>query len=83
MDPLLMETLAKACRELVRTPVRLWSGAGHVAAVLSHHVPAGMLFVPSAGGISHSPRETTSDEHLVLGTQALLRAVRHAAASIK
>ena len=83
MDPLLMETLGKACREVGRTPGKLWSGAGHDAAVLSHHVPAGMLFVPSAGGISHSPRETTSDEHLVLGTQALLGAVRHAAASIK
>src|SRR5438105_1972617 len=83
MDPSLTETLAQACRELGRPPGKLWSGAGHDAAVLSHHVPAGMLFVPSAGGISHSPRETTSDEHLVLGTQALLRAVRHAAASIK
>ncbi|TMF23722.1 MAG: Zn-dependent hydrolase [Chloroflexi bacterium] len=83
MDPSLTETLAQACRELGRPPGKLWSGAGHDAAVLSRHVPAGMLFVPSAGGISHSPRETTSDEHLVLGTQALLRAVRHAAASIK
>src|SRR5256714_10984616 len=83
MDPVLTETLAQASRELGRTPGKLWSGAGHDAAVLSHHVPAGMLFVPSVGGISHSPRESTSDEHLVLGTQALLRAVRHAAASIK
>ncbi|TMD81278.1 MAG: M20/M25/M40 family metallo-hydrolase [Chloroflexi bacterium] len=83
MDPSLTETLAQACRELGRPPGKLWSGAGHDAAVLSHHVPAGMLFVPSAAGISHSPRETTSDEHLVLGARALLRAVQHAAASIK
>ena len=83
MDPSLTETLAQACRELGRPPGKLWSGAGHDAAVLSHHVPAGMLFVPSAGGISHSPHETTSDEHLVLGARALLRAVRFAAASIK
>jgi beta-ureidopropionase / N-carbamoyl-L-amino-acid hydrolase len=42
-----------------------------------------MLFVPSAGGISHSPRETTSDEQLVLGARALLRAVERSAARIK
>jgi N-carbamoyl-L-amino-acid hydrolase len=42
-----------------------------------------MLFVPSVGGVSHSPRETTSDEHLVLGARALLRGVRTVAARIK
>jgi len=42
-----------------------------------------MLFVPSVGGLSHSPRETTSDEHLVLGARALLKGVRAVAARIK
>ena len=83
MDPLLMATLAESCQEVDGTAGTLWSGAGHDAAVLARHVPAGMLFVPSRGGISHSPHETTSDEHLVLGARALLRAVRSAAASIK
>jgi N-carbamoyl-L-amino-acid hydrolase len=78
-----MAMLAAACQELGRQPARLWSGAGHDAAILSRHVPTGMLFVPSIGGISHSPHETTSDEHLVLGARALLRGVRAAAARIK
>lgn len=83
MDERQMHSLERACRELGREPGRLWSGAGHDAAVLSRHVPTGMLFVPSVGGISHAPQEATSEEHLKLGAQALLRAVRHAAAWIK
>lgn len=83
MDVVVTEALAQACTEMGRRPATLSSGAGHDAAVLSRHVPSGMLFVPSVGGVSHSPRETTSDEHLVLGAQALLRGVRAAAARIK
>jgi beta-ureidopropionase / N-carbamoyl-L-amino-acid hydrolase len=83
MDATLIDALEQACRETGRQPARLSSGAGHDAAVLSRHVPSGMLFVPSAGGVSHSPLETTSDEHLVLGARALLQGVRAAAARIK
>jgi beta-ureidopropionase / N-carbamoyl-L-amino-acid hydrolase len=83
MDATVMAALAQACRELGRQPASLSSGAGHDAAVLSRHMPSGMLFVPSVGGVSHSPRETTSDEHLILGAQALLRGVGAAAARIK
>jgi N-carbamoyl-L-amino-acid hydrolase len=83
MAATVLETLEQACSELGRRRARLSSGAGHDAAVLSRHVPSGMLFVPSVGGLSHSPRETTSDEHLVLGAQALLRGVRAVAARIK
>jgi len=83
MDREQMELLEAACQELGHKPARLWSGAGHDAAILARHVPTGMLFVPSIGGISHSPKENTSDEHLVLGARALLRGVRAAAARIK
>jgi beta-ureidopropionase / N-carbamoyl-L-amino-acid hydrolase len=83
MDGEQMDLLETACRELGRKPARLWSGAGHDAAILARRVPTGMLFVPSIGGLSHSPQENTSDEHLVLGARALLRGVRSAAARIK
>jgi N-carbamoyl-L-amino-acid hydrolase len=78
-----MKILETACQELGHAPVRIWSGAGHDAAILARYVPTGMVFVPSIGGVSHSPLETTSDEHLVLGARALLRGVRSAAARIK
>jgi N-carbamoyl-L-amino-acid hydrolase len=83
MDATVMDALEDAGKETGRQPARMWSGAGHDAAVLSRHVPSGMLFVPSVGGVSHSPRETTSDEHLILGARALLRGLRAVAARIK
>ncbi|WP_328380537.1 M20/M25/M40 family metallo-hydrolase (plasmid) [Streptomyces sp. NBC_00440] len=53
----------------------LLSFAGHDASVLSAHVPTSMLFVPSTGGISHSPQESTPSHQLVIGCQALLHSV--------
>jgi N-carbamoyl-L-amino-acid hydrolase len=49
---------------------------------MSRHVPTGMLFVPSIGGISHAPEENTSEEHLVLGARALLQGVRAVAGAL-
>nr|WP_306464455.1 M20/M25/M40 family metallo-hydrolase [Acinetobacter baumannii] len=37
-----------------------------------HYVcPAGMIFVPCRGGISHNPAEWAEPEHLTAGTQVL------------
>jgi acetylornithine deacetylase/succinyl-diaminopimelate desuccinylase-like protein len=44
--------------------------------VLAHHVPAAMLFVPSRGGVSHSPDEFTAPEQCDLGARVLTRALR-------
>lgn len=80
MDSRVMAALERACQPLTRRLTHLASGAGHDASVMSRHVPTGMLFVPSIGGISHAPEENTSDEHLVLGARALLRGVQEVAA---
>lgn len=53
------------------------SGAGHDAQILGQHVPSGMIFVPSIGGVSHAPDEDTAVEHLVAGAQALLDTLLH------
>jgi N-carbamoyl-L-amino-acid hydrolase len=53
---------------------RMPSGAGHDAQILSTVMPAGMLFVPSIGGISHHYAEDTSDADLVLGCQVFVDA---------
>jgi N-carbamoyl-L-amino-acid hydrolase len=47
------------------------SGAGHDAQILATRLPAGMLFVPSIGGISHHWTEDTSEADIVLGCAAL------------
>jgi acetylornithine deacetylase/succinyl-diaminopimelate desuccinylase-like protein len=51
------------------------SGAGHDAMMIARRVPAGMLFVPSRGGISHSPEEFTEPWHLAQAVAVLLGAV--------
>ena len=77
LDAELQEMLAAAAAEEGASVRRMPSGAGHDAMVLAKHVPAAMLFVPSRGGISHSPDEYTAPEHCELGARVLARAVRH------
>ena len=54
----------------------LASGAGHDAVVLSRICPAAMLFVRCAGGISHDPRESVSEEDVAVALDVLEHAVR-------
>ncbi|MGE0701358.1 MAG: Zn-dependent hydrolase [Hyphomicrobiaceae bacterium] len=54
---------------------RMPSGAGHDAQVLSAVMPAGMMFVPSIGGISHHWTENTSDDDIVFGARVYADAV--------
>jgi beta-ureidopropionase / N-carbamoyl-L-amino-acid hydrolase len=54
---------------------RLPSGAGHDAQMLARICPAGMIFVPSIGGLSHNVKEDTKPEHLAAGADVLLNAV--------
>ena len=56
--------------------VRMPSGAGHDAQVLATIMPAGMLFVPSIGGISHHWSENTADADIVMGAQVFVDACR-------
>ena len=56
--------------------VRMPSGAGHDAQVLATIMPAGMLFVPSIGGISHHWSENTADADIVTGAEVFVEACR-------
>jgi allantoate deiminase len=47
------------------------SGAGHDAQVFGGTCPTSLLFVPSRGGISHSPQEFTNLEDLEIGIELL------------
>ena len=58
--------LGLAHREMV-------SGAYHDAMILGRRVPVGMIFVPSAGGISHHPDEHTDAADIERGVQVLAR----------
>jgi beta-ureidopropionase / N-carbamoyl-L-amino-acid hydrolase len=72
------ETIAlveATARELGLACRRLPSGAGHDAQMMARLCPAGMIFVPSAGGLSHNVREHTEPKHLHAGASVLLHAV--------
>ncbi len=52
------------------------SSAGHDAQILSTVMPAGMLFVPSIGGISHHWSENTADADIVTGAEVFVETCR-------
>jgi allantoate deiminase len=78
LDSELIAVLERAAAGEGAAARRMPSGAGHDAMVIGRHVPAAMLFVPSRGGVSHSPRENSSPEHLELGMRVLAAALREA-----
>ena len=64
-----------AARALDLQSMRLPSGAGHDAQMMALLGPMGMIFVPSVGGVSHSPKELTSWDDCARGADVLLRTV--------
>ena len=67
----MIQLLSGVTRMLGYEPLLLPSGAGHDAQCLAEIADAGMLFVPSVGGISHAPEELTQPDHVVAGARAL------------
>jgi N-carbamoyl-L-amino-acid hydrolase len=55
---------------------RMTSGAGRDAQMIALIAPAAMIFVPSIGGVSHNPKESTEEADLVAGADVLLDVVR-------
>ncbi len=74
-DPVVMGWIDGSAAALGLTRQRMPSGAGHDAQEIARIAPMGMIFVPSAGGISHSPREFTTPEDVAHGADVLLNAV--------
>lgn len=73
--PALRSTVDAAARGLGLSTRSMPSMAGHDAQSLAAIGPMGMIFVPSVGGISHSPREFTRPEDVTNGVNVLLHAV--------
>jgi len=74
-DPRLVAAIEMACDRLGLSHRRMTSGAGHDAMVIGRLLPSAMVFVPSRGGVSHSPDEYTPPERCVDGARALLGAL--------
>jgi N-carbamoyl-L-amino-acid hydrolase len=74
-SPDVQKAIERASAALKLESTRLPSGAGHDAQMMAQLSPMGMIFVPSVGGISHSPRELTSWRDCANGANVLLRAI--------
>lgn len=81
-DPRLLDTIDQACKVHAASTLRMTSFAGHDARSMAALAPVAMLFVPSRGGISHSPGEFTTPEHCLLGAEVLLTVILEVDASI-
>src|SRR5262249_31136754 len=74
-DPRIQRIIAGAAHELGLTTMGMPSGAGHDAQDIARIAPIGMIFVPSAGGISHSPKEFTTTSDMANGASVLLQTI--------
>lgn len=77
VEPVRLADEVKACivsatEDLGIRHLRLPAMAGHDAQVVGRVAPAGMIFVPSKDGRSHSPLEFTADDDLECGANVLL-----------
>lgn len=74
-DERMRRIIAEAASSLGLTYKAMPSGAGHDAQDMTHLTPTGMIFVPSVGGVSHSPKEFTSSQDIANGANVLLQSV--------
>ncbi len=81
-DPGCVEAVRGAAQSLGLTHMDIVSGAGHDAIFLAELGPAGMIFVPCEGGISHNEIENAAPEDLAAGCAVLLRAMLAASAAV-
>ena len=69
--------------ELDLQPRRLPSGAGHDAAAMAEITDVGMIFVRCAGGVSHSPDESITEDDARTASRLLLHLVENIAAGLQ
>jgi len=72
-NPAFQSAIRSAAKEAGLNTLDLPSGAGHDAQNAARFAPIGMIFVPSKGGISHSPLEYTSAQDAANGAEVLYR----------
>jgi N-carbamoyl-L-amino-acid hydrolase len=79
-DPMVIQTVADTARELGLSQRRMPSGAAHDTQKIARIAPAGMVFVPSKEGRSHSAAEWTAWSDIEAGANVLLNTLHRLAA---
>ena len=77
-DPAIRQIISDVATGLGFTSRVMPSGAGHDAQAMAQLGPMGMIFIPSIGGISHSPKEFSTAEDIERGARVLMGAVLQA-----
>ena len=72
-DKALQQIINTSAQSLGFTTKFMQSGAGHDSQNISMIAPVAMIFVPSVGGISHSPKEFTKTVDMTNGANVLLQ----------
>jgi beta-ureidopropionase / N-carbamoyl-L-amino-acid hydrolase len=72
-DPRIRALIDQSAKELGLTTKQMPSGAGHDAQDMARLAPVGMIFIPSIGGISHSPKEFSRPQDIENGANVLLQ----------
>ncbi len=77
-----VDAVRGAAADLGLSHMDIVSGAGHDAIFLAELGPAGMIFVPCEGGISHNEIENAAPADLAAGCAVLLRAMLAASVAL-
>ena len=75
-DTHLQAVIAQSAQALQHSTLQLPSGAGQDAQEMAALGPIGMIFIPSVGGISHSPKEYSRPGDIENGANVLLESLR-------
>lgn len=74
-DQRVQQAVERSAKGLTLTSRRMPSGAGHDAQHMATLCPSGMIFIPSVGGISHSPKEFSHAKDITNGANVLLATI--------
>ena len=74
-DKKLQQTINASAKELGFTTKFMQSGAGHDSQHIAMIAPVAMIFIPSVGGISHSPKEFSTPTDMTNGANVLLQTI--------
>ena len=74
-DKNIQDKIIQSAKALGFTYKNMQSGAGHDSQNMALICPVGMIFVPSVGGISHSPKEFTKATDMANGANVLLKTI--------
>jgi N-carbamoyl-L-amino-acid hydrolase len=74
-DKTMQSLIVQAAKNLGYSHRFMPSGAGHDAQEIAHIAPVAMIFIPSIGGISHSPKEFSTPADMARGVEVLWQTI--------